>query len=221
MATQRLPLVILMVATAAQSSASLASAVSMRGAGTRPRPAGARYRIEAARSRFIVRAETGGLFGAFGHDHTIAIRSFSGHAEFDTPSPQNASLNITIDANSLAVVDKVSEKDRREIESTMRDQVLETAKYPEIVFRSTKIDVARAGDQEYSAKIWGDLTLHGVKQSGLINAKVSVGVDTVRAQGRFPLRQTDYKIRPVSLLGGTVKVKDELKLSFDIIAVKE
>jgi hypothetical protein len=43
----------------------------------------------------------------------------------------------------------------------------------------------------------------------------------LRATGDFPLRQSDYEIRPVTAAGGTIKLKDELKLSFDISARKQ
>jgi polyisoprenoid-binding protein YceI len=178
-----------------------------------------RYRIDSSKSRFIVRAFVGGLFSAFGHDHTIAIRDIIGEAAFEPGSFQGASLTMTIRADSLAVIDKVSDKDRREIEATMRNEVLETGKFPEIVFRSTKITVDGASDA-YQVKIWGDLTLHGVTRSGLINAKMTVDESQLRARGEFPLRQTDYKIKPVSVAAGTIKVKDELKLTFEIVAVK-
>lgn len=184
-------------------------------------PSVAHYRINPSKSRFIVRAYTGGVLGAFGHDHTIAIRDFTGQASFDSTSMQSASLKLTIKADSLAVVDKVSDKDRREIEATMREKVLETGKHPEILFRSTRIDVNRTGEADYSVKIWGDLTLHGVTRDGLINARVNISGESLRARGEFPLRQTDYGITPVSIAAGTIKVKDELKLSFDIVGVKE
>ena len=35
------------------------------------------------------------------------------------------------------------------------------------------------------------------------------------------LKQTDYKIKLVSVAGGTLKLKDELKFSFDIAAQSE
>jgi hypothetical protein len=44
--------------------------------------------------------------------------------------------------------------------------------------------------------------------------------DTLRAAGEFSIRQSDYEIRPASAAGGTVKLKDELKLSFDVAARK-
>jgi polyisoprenoid-binding protein YceI len=186
-----------------------------------PGAAAVNYRIDPSKSRFTVRAFTGGVFGVFGHDHTIAIRDFTGRASFDSASLQGSSLNLTIKADSLAVTDKVSDKDRREIEDTMRQKVLETAKHPEIVFRSSRIDLTRTGDATYSAKIWGVLSLHGVTREGLINARVNLSGDSIRARGEFPLRQTDYSITPVTIAAGTIKVKDELKLSFDIVAMKE
>jgi hypothetical protein len=40
--------------------------------------------------------------------------------------------------------------------------------------------------------------------------------ESLRAQGDFSLKQTDYNIKLVSVVGGTLKVKNELKFSFDI-----
>ena len=48
-------------------------------------------------------------------------------------------------------------------------------------------------------------------------AQVSVGGDTLRAHGEFSVPHTAYKIKPVSVPGGTLKLKDELKCSFDIL----
>jgi hypothetical protein len=38
----------------------------------------------------------------------------------------------------------------------------------------------------------------------------------LRAKGEYQLRQTDFKIKPVSVAGGTLKIKNELKCSFDV-----
>src|SRR5215471_17042356 len=42
----------------------------------------AQYRIDASQSRFIVRAFAGGFLSALAHDHTIAIRDFTGETQF-------------------------------------------------------------------------------------------------------------------------------------------
>jgi hypothetical protein len=43
----------------------------------------------------------------------------------------------------------------------------------------------------------------------------------LRANGEFPLLQSNFNIKPVTAVGGTIKLKDELKCSFDIVAHKE
>jgi hypothetical protein len=40
----------------------------------------------------------------------------------------------------------------------------------------------------------------------------------MRAKGAFTLKQSSFGIKPVSVAGGTIKVKDELKFTFDIVA---
>jgi hypothetical protein len=43
----------------------------------------------------------------------------------------------------------------------------------------------------------------------------------LRAAGELTIRQSDYRIQPVSAAAGTIRLKDELKLSFDISARKQ
>lgn len=182
-------------------------------------PSEGRYKISASQSRFIVRAFTGGLLSSVaGHDHTISIRDFTGEARFTYVTVEPASLQLTIKADSLAVVDKVSDSDRRKIEDTMRGEVLETDKHPEIVFKSTSISANRIDEGKYQTKISGDLTLHGTTRSVTFDAAVTFMETSLRAQGQFSVKQTDYGIKLVSVAGGTIKVKNELKFSFDIVA---
>ena len=69
---------------------------------------------------------------------------------------------MRIQANSLTVADDVSQKDRQDIESRTKNDVLESSRFPEIVFDSTKIAGGTTGDGRFNAAITGDLTLHGV-----------------------------------------------------------
>jgi polyisoprenoid-binding protein YceI len=178
-----------------------------------------RYKINAGQSRFTVRALVGGLLSAVaGHDHTIAIRDFSGTAAFTYGAVTPAWLQFTVKADSLAVTDKVSESDRNKIQATMRDEVLGAGQYPEITFKSTGLSAARVEEGKYQTKITGDLTLHGTTRAITIEAVVTFYEASLRAEGQFALRQTEYGIKPVSVAGGTIKVKDELKFSFNIVA---
>jgi polyisoprenoid-binding protein YceI len=179
---------------------------------------GARYRIDAGQSRFVVRAFAGGFLSALAHDHTISIREFDGETDFTYGTVEPGSLQIRIKADSLAVTDKISEKDRQKIETTMRDEVLEVSKYPEITFRSSGVSATKTGDAQYQARIPGDVTLHGVTRPLTITAQLEFGDKVLHAKGAFVLKQSSFGIKPVSVAGGTIKVKDELKFTFDIVA---
>jgi polyisoprenoid-binding protein YceI len=186
-----------------------------------PSAAAVRYRIAAGQSRITVRAFAGGLFSVFAHDHTIAARDFDGEVTLIPGAAEGATLRLAVRAGALAVVDQIGDADRKEIEATMRGEVLEAAKYPEIVFQSARVTARQNPDGGYRVEISGDLTLHGVTRRLSFSADVTLDGGTLRAAGRFPLLQTDYQIAPVSVAGGTIRVKDELQLSFDIVAVRQ
>ena len=181
-----------------------------------------RYRLVAGESLFTVQAFAEGLFSAFGHDPVIVIRDFNGEVECATETFSECSMRMRVKTESLAASDDVKEKDRAEIDRMMHADVLETENHPEIVFESASVTAQRLGEGRYRARVIGNLTLHGVTQKNLwIQAEVTKSEDRLRAQGQFSLKQTDYQITPVKVAGGALKVKNELKFSFDIIAEKQ
>lgn len=185
-------------------------------------PSLVRYKLDAARSRFTVQAFAAGLLAGFGHNPTIGIRDFTGEVQFAPGTLADASLRFEARATSLAVLDGMKEKDKREIENTMHDEVLETAKYPEIVFQSTSIMPTRIIEGRYKARIIGDLTMHGVTRNGLwLMAQLTLNGDELRAQGDFTLQQSAFNIKLVSVAAGTLKLKDELKFTFALLGQRE
>ena len=180
------------------------------------------YRLVPDQSKFTVQAFAGGLLSAFGHDPVLAIKDFSGEAQFEPGSFESASLKMMIKPGSIVLIDKVKEKDRVELEQTMRVQVLELAKYPEIVFVSSNISVNKLAEGRHRARIIGDVTLHGVTQKNVsITTEMTVADQSLRAHGDFSLKQSNFGIKPFSAVGGTIKLKNELKFAFDIAARKE
>jgi polyisoprenoid-binding protein YceI len=177
-----------------------------------------RYRVDASRSRFIAQAFAEGLLSAFGHNPRLAIRGIEGEVEFDPAAPNAASVWMKARADSLAVIDEMSEKDRREIERVTREELLEAARRPEVVFQSAIVTAHQTAKGRYQAPVAGNLSLRGVTRELAINAIALVEGDELRAQGGFTLRLTDFNIRPVSVAGGLLKLKDEVRLSFDILA---
>jgi len=180
-----------------------------------------RYSIDKSSSKFTVRAFAAGMLSSLGHSPTFAIRDFDGELEFEPEALPATSLRIHVRADSLEVMDDIKNKDRQEMEKTMNDSVLETAKYPEIVFASASVSASQLGESRYRVDLNGALTLHGTTRSVTIPTQVTLLGDMLRAGGEFPLLQTDFGIAPVSVAGGTLKLKDELKFVFDIVARKQ
>jgi polyisoprenoid-binding protein YceI len=183
-------------------------------------PATVRYVLDAGQSRFTVQAFATGLLAGLGHNPTVGIRDFTGDARFAPGTFADASVHAVARTGSFRVLDDVKEKDRKEIERTMLDEVLEVGRFPEAVFQSTSVTTTRIVEGRYKARIIGDLTLHGVTRKGLwIMAQVAVSPESgdLRAQGEFTIKQTDYGIKLVSVAAGALKLKDELKLAFDLV----
>ncbi len=179
------------------------------------------YALDPGVSRFTVRAFASGMLSAFGHSPTFAIRQYSGEIQFSPDSPEPASLRLVVKASSLEVGDNIKDKDRRDIESEMRDRVLEVGKYPEIVYACSRVVVNKTGDDHRTVTLSGELTLHGVTRGQSVTARVAVTGEMLRAFGETSLRQSDYNIKLVSAMGGGLKVKDEVKLSFNLVARKQ
>ena len=118
----------------------------------------ASYILDAAKSRFLVKATATGLLSAFGHNPTFAIRRFTGEAWFRLESPERSSVRMRIDANSLTVTGDVNDKDRNEMERAMREDVLETARYPEIMFESSTVQANKITAGMYRMTLGGKLT---------------------------------------------------------------
>jgi len=183
-------------------------------------PSKATYQVDAKKSRFIVETETTGLSAMFAHDHKIGVRDFTGQATFMRDNAKGVSLTLTVQASSLYLLGENNIGERQSIESALREDVLETAKYPQIVFTSRNVTSERRGDGTFDVRLTGDLKLHGVKKQITIPARVSLDNGTLHAIGVIELRQTDFKITPFSFVSGSVGIRDIVTLSFDIVATQ-
>jgi polyisoprenoid-binding protein YceI len=175
------------------------------------------YVIDTRASRLTVQVFATGVLAAMGHNPKIGIRSFGGEVEFNPEIPEASGFRLTMQSNSLSVLDDVSDKDRREMERMMNDQILEAAKYPAILYGAQEVSLTRLEPTLYSATLNGSLSFHGMRRSQPVSARIAEYGEMLRTSGEFTLRQSDYGIKPISVAGGALKVKDELKFSFEMI----
>jgi YceI-like protein len=166
--------------------------------------------IDTRRSVITIHVSSSGLFSAFGHAHEITTGISRGHIEY----PENPSVEFWVDAGALRVVDSdASAKDRAEIQSRMQGPgVLDVHGFSEIHFRSTAV-------RQSSGNRWtvrGDLDLHGQSRPVALEVTETGGWFV----GTATLKLRDFGISPPAVAGGSVKVKDEIKLDFKIVTTQ-
>lgn len=178
------------------------------------------YKIVSAESNLWVYVAKAGLLSALAHNHNIGVKVFSGSVTVPESGAGGGALQLEIEAPSLFVADKeVNDKDRAEITSSMHNEVLASAKFPKITFKSASVtDVKPAGANSYTFTVNGDLTLHGVTKRIAVPVAATITPQSLKATGKYTLAQTAFGITPISKAGGAVKVKDEVVVNFSIVA---
>jgi polyisoprenoid-binding protein YceI len=177
-----------------------------------------RFDIDAQASLFTVQAFAAGMVAVVAHSPKFAIREIVGEIKFIPGTLQKASVALTINVSSLEIMDEVSSADRREIERTMFGEVLEKSIYPRIEYKSSQASAAKTSENMFRVTVSGDLTLHGITRGVGLDAQVVTGEETLRAQGYFSLMQSDFGLKIASVAGGTLRLKDELKFAYFIMA---
>jgi polyisoprenoid-binding protein YceI len=126
-----------------------------------PVPAGA-YTVDKAHSSLVMRLDHLG----FSH-FTARFTRFDAELKFDPVNLAASSAKVTVDPKSI---------DSDNAPAGFMDQLrgemwLNVAKYPQITFRSTKVE----GAGTKGMRITGDLTLHGVTKPVVLNATYNGG----------------------------------------------
>jgi polyisoprenoid-binding protein YceI len=166
--------------------------------------------IDGAHSSMKVYVYKTGILSGLAHNHEIEVPIESGEVK-DTESP---SVELRVNSSKLRVLDpEVSDGTRATIQTTMQGaEVLDVGHFPEIHFQSTGVEAS--GTDHWV--IHGNLDLHG--QTHPISFEVALKDGLY--QGTVALKQTEFGIKPVKIAGGTVKVKDEVKIAFSIALLR-
>lgn len=163
--------------------------------------------IDVQQSMITVHVGKAGIFSIAGHEHTIDAPIEAGTLNDSEVSPR---VEFRVAAATMQVrAEGDDKKNAAEIQQTMQDKVLESAKYPEISFQSSSVE--KSGDNAW--RVRGNLTLHGMTKP----IEVGVKKDDSAYTGNATIRQTDFGIQPITV-GGVVKVKNELQIAFRIVA---
>jgi polyisoprenoid-binding protein YceI len=127
-------------------------------------PAGA-YTMDQAHTSVLLRLDHLG----FSH-YTVRFKKTSAQLQFDPNNLAASNVAVTIETNSLETdYPKAAEYDFNA--ELLNDKWLDAAKYPQITFRSTNVEVT--GPR--TMRIHGDLTFHGVTRPITLDARFNGG----------------------------------------------
>jgi len=166
-----------------------------------------RHTVDVRKSSIVVHVYKAGFFSAFGHNHEIEAPIGSGEV---IDEAGRSSVDLHVDARRLRVLDpEVSSDTLAQIQKTMLGaQVLDADRYSDIRFRSATVEAKGAGRWLVN----GIFDLHGQEHPLETEVTLKDGL----YEGSFALKQTDFGITPVAVAGGTVKVRDEVRIEFRI-----
>ncbi len=167
-----------------------------------------------------------GLLSKLAHDLLIDVTNFKVNVNVPEEGFSSGNLDLELQANSLKVVcavkegerqpDTLKEKDIADIERDTAKKVLHPDKYPIVNFCSKEIlekpELCYKLDEDgYYVK--GELSLHGVTKPVEFNVKIINGENLT---GMVSLLQKDYGIKPFKAMLGTLKIKNEINIGFDL-----
>ena len=173
------------------------------------------YEIKPAEgSRFELRVYKTGFMK--GKSHVFLFPQYSATLDYDAQAPDRSKVKLRIDTASIQLTDTwLSAKDFQKVLELARKEVLNAERYPSMTFDSTSIKPAAGGGFEGQ----GTLTIRNVGKPATIRVKLEPQAGgALRFTGESKIKMTDYGLRPPSAGFGTVGTKEEMDVSFSLVA---
>jgi polyisoprenoid-binding protein YceI len=171
-------------------------------------PAPGTYTFGPHNAELLVHTRRSGTVAVAGHDLVIEVTSWSGTLQRDG-GPDSISVVLNADGSSLRVregrggIQPLGEDDKAGIKQSIDEEVL---KRSTIGFRSRRV----RGERVMSVE--GDLELLGVSRPIVFTLEVA---DDGHLTAHATVKQTDFGLKPYSVLFGTLKVSDEVEVTLD------
>lgn len=195
----------------------LAPAVSAQRQKAKPQPPRV-FTFDATNSEIAVILTQEGMIKRRYPTHKVLAKSFNGKIVLPKDETK-LTVELEADPKQLTNVDAaMGDFERKEFHNVLRNQILEADKFPSIKFVSVSVsDVQRDGDKR-SFTLTGDLTVHGTTKRVSFPVTATINDKELRASGEEKLKLTDFGLKPFEKGMGLIKIADELKVSFNVVA---
>jgi polyisoprenoid-binding protein YceI len=177
------------------------------------------WMLDASDGEVQLRTGVAGRAARMGHRLTIAMRRWRATVSWDGHEPSTAEL--VVETDSLEVlrgeggVKGLSGAEKVVVRSNAL-RSLNAGRYPEIRFTADAIDKT---DDGY--RLSGTLQIRGKSRAHVIDLRTDDLGDSWRITAESTVRQSDYGIKPFSLLMGSLQVADDVTVSFTAVHRKD
>lgn len=170
------------------------------------------WSLDSSRGELLILTGVAGPAAKTGHRLTIAMRTWQ--ASVDWSGKQPASVELTVTVDSLEVL-----KGEGGVAPLLGPELgiirsnalksLDAKKFPQIRFAATDITEASGG-----YRLSGTVQIHGKTRPQIVDLSVEDRGDVWAMSAEVAVTQTDFGVKPYSLLMGAVKVADEVTIRF-------
>ena len=177
------------------------------------------WNLDASDGQLLVHTGVTGRAAKMGHRLTIAMNTWLATVRWSAGEPAEAELTVEVD--SLQVLrGEGGVKALSGLEKTLARsnalKVLDADRFPQIRFQASDIDTV---DDGY--RLTGTLEIHGVAGERGIELRVEDLGGAWRLSCQAEVRQSEYGIKPYSMLMGSMKVVDTVTVSFTAERAKD
>ncbi|OBG56355.1 YceI family protein [Mycobacterium sp. E735] len=177
------------------------------------------WRLDASDGELLLATGVRGRAARMGHRLTIAMTRW--HATVSWAGSEPAAVELVVETDSLEVlrgeggVKGLSAPEKALVRSNALKS-LDASRFPEIRFVARAVD--KTGD---GYRLSGELTVRGKTRNHVIELRTEDLGDAWRMSTESTVRQTDYGVKPYSLLMGSLQVADDVALSFTATHAKD
>lgn len=153
-----------------------------------------------------------GRAAKMGHRLTVVMRRWQAEVKWIADEP--AAVALTVEVDSFEVlrgeggVTALSGPEKTLVRSNAL-RSLDASRFPQVRFAAEQVE--RTGD---GYRLTGTLQIHGTEREQVIDVHVDDSGDGWRLTGEAAVRQSDFGVKPYSMLMGSMKVADEVTVSF-------
>ena len=177
------------------------------------------WTIDASDGELLIHTGVAGRAAKMGHRLTIAMKRWQATVTWSDGEPAAAQLEVDVDSLEVLQGDggltPLSGPEKIVVRSNALRQ-LGAGRFPQIRFDADTVDQTRDGYQ-----LAGTLQIRGKTRAQVIDLRTDDLGDVWRLSSQTVVRQSAFGVKPYSLLMGSLKVADEVTVSFSAQRAKD